>query len=250
MGDSLREQLEGLSDRSMPGTNRRRLGDWRLRGDRGSTGRANSAWPTGEPALSTSDAVDEVERWYESLQLRPGFQMYSGTHPDLTAELDRRGYLEVPGAILMTMAIDDLTTDPRTSAGDAPTMVIESSPSHEFEELVGQPNRVLEMKSTPLRQLFLTLSGPDGDTLGGGRATLDGRWMGISAMKTVPEARRTGVAQRVLWSLAEHGRHHGADRMWLQVMDDNDPARQLYTKAGMCEAHRYHYRFAHSESSR
>ncbi len=248
MGDALREQLEGLSDRSMPGRTRRRLGDWQLRGDRGATGRANTVWPTGRPALPTSDAVDKIERWYESLQLRPGFQIFSGASTDLTAELDRRGYVEVPGAIVMTMAMDDLTIDPGTSAGEATTMAIGRSPSHEFEQLVGQPNRVLEMTSTALPQIFLTVKGPKENTLGGGRATFDGRWMGITAMNTVPEARRTGVAQAVLRSLAEHGRHHGADRIWLQVMDSNGPARQLYSKAGMCEAHRYHYRFAHSES--
>ncbi len=244
MHASQRYELEYLSDRSMPGVSRRRVGDWLLRADRGATGRANTVWPNGRPTGSTPEAIDEVEQWYESRHLRAGFQIFNGSSPELITELDRRGYVEAPGAIVTVAEFDDLdlTTDQRT---EGPLHSLgEPDPTPAFAELVSDPDRTQEMTSTSLPQWFLTIHSADGRTLGGGMATIDGAWLGVFAMKTAPEARRTGVAHRVLRDLVEHGRRRGASRIWLQVMHHNTPARRLYTDTGMSEAHRYHYRFA------
>lgn len=236
-------ELEQLSDRSMPGTNRHRLGEWVLRADRGATGRANTVWPIGHPPGSISDAVDEVERWYDSLQLRAGFQMFNGSSRDLVDELDLRGYSTAPGAIVMTGGFDDLDLTDQRSPGEPRSATAMPVPSPAFLELVGDADRVLEMTSTGLPQQFVTIETRAGRTLGGGRATLDGHWMGVFAMNTIGVARRSGVALRVLTEFAEWGQSHGASHAWLQVMYDNNAARSLYSRIGMSAVHGYEYRF-------
>jgi len=227
----------------MPGTDRHRLGDWVLRADRGATGRANSAWPVGRPTGSVAEAVDEIERWYIKRGLRAGFQLFDGSSDELVSQLDRRDYAHFPGALVMTAALDDLEL-PRQQITPSPRHVVAApNPSEAFSTLVNDPARTSEMTSTALPQQFLTIEDSAGQTLGGGRATLDETWVGFFAMNTVAAARRTGVALVVLGELAAWARHRGASRAWLQVMHDNTAARSLYSRVGLSEVHEYHYRF-------
>lgn len=65
-------------------------------------------------------------------------------------------------------------------------------------------------------------------------------------MRTRPEHRRKGYAARILASIATWGRAQGASRIFLQVEDDNAPARALYARAGFEDA--YPYRFMRGRS--
>jgi len=71
----------------------------------------------------------------------------------------------------------------------------------------------------------------------------DSDWLGVFAMKTRPEARRTGVASRLLAVLAEDGPVRRASKLWLQVRPDNTQAIRLYERVGLTRVHGYHYRF-------
>ena len=42
--------------------------------------------------------------------------------------------------------------------------------------------------------------------------------------------------------LARFAASRGAERLYLQVELENEPARALYARAGFVEAYRYHYR--------
>lgn len=227
----------------MPGMERHALGEWVLRAARAATGRANSTWPVGGPACPVTEAVDVVERWYGARGLRPMFQVFDGAPGAVVAELDRRGYVEVPGALVMAASMTDPGIE-RTcrSAGDGPEVRTSAGPTAPFAALVGDDDRVTEMAATDRPQRYVTVHAADGTTLGGGLATLDGRAVGVFAMRTVGPARRSGVATRVLGSLLAAARADGADTVWLQVMADNVGARTLYERLGMTVVHHYGYR--------
>lgn len=58
-----------------------------------------------------------------------------------------------------------------------------------------------------------------------------------------PEARRRGLARRIIGALAAWARDaEGATALCLQVQADNTPARALYAEFGLVERYRYHYR--------
>ena len=63
-------------------------------------------------------------------------------------------------------------------------------------------------------------------------------------MHALPEQRRRGVARALLAALAGWASAQGAQRLYLQVERDNEPARRLYAGLGFEEAYRYHYRRA------
>lgn len=243
-----RAQLEALCDRSMPGLRRHSIGDWILRASLGATGRANSVWIGGSPEVPINDAVDQVEAWYQDQELHPLFQVF-GEHPDeLSTELDKRGYGTIPGAIILVGAIE------KVRAESDPYRVVPRptrcwpEPASAYTGLIGNDDRVAELTTTDLDQRCVVTFSETEEPLCGGMATLDGDWLGLFAMLTVPAARRQGLASVVLNELVRRGIEGGAKSAWLQVMPDNDAAIALYQGLGMVEAHRYHYRFAPKSS--
>lgn len=61
-------------------------------------------------------------------------------------------------------------------------------------------------------------------------------------MEVASAYRRRGLARLVLTSLAAYASSRNADRLYLQVAEENTPAEHLYTGAGFEPHHRYHYR--------
>jgi GNAT superfamily N-acetyltransferase len=65
---------------------------------------------------------------------------------------------------------------------------------------------------------------------------------GIFCMATHPAHRRQGIATAILHVGARWAAAHGADELYLQVMDENHVARRLYDSVGFRVSHTYHYR--------
>jgi GNAT superfamily N-acetyltransferase len=87
-----------------------------------------------------------------------------------------------------------------------------------------------------------------GATPGGAAlAVADRGWVGLTAVHTLPEQRRRGIAQGLLRALAGWTIEQGIKRLYLQVERDNAPAHQLYAGLGFTEAYRYHYRRAFAD---
>ncbi len=239
MTESLTHTLELLSDRSMPGFRRRRLGRWILRSALGATGRANSVWVGGSPGIELSTAVDRAERWYSEVEMPTQFQLFEGGDPALVNELDRRGYSPGHGGLILSGPLPG----PSQSEG-APTVVRSPFPPDSREELLAAGDmRRAELTSSELPLSRFEVYGPGERVLGHGVAAHDGRWLGVFAMETVPEARRRGIATRIIEEMGRWGRRVGAEFMWLQVEPGNHGAITLYRKLGLVQRHRYHYRY-------
>lgn len=80
----------------------------------------------------------------------------------------------------------------------------------------------------------------DGRTLAVGVASFGHGWGGVHGMRTAPQARGRGYASRILASLGQEMQRRGCERVFLQVEEGN-PARRIYRKAGLRPAWRYHY---------
>ena len=69
--------------------------------------------------------------------------------------------------------------------------------------------------------------------------------MGFFDVLTLPHARRRGIARRIMESLIARSRDEaGAMSMWIQVVENNAPARALYRGLGFATFYGYHYRVA------
>ncbi len=235
-----RAELEALSDRAMPGTQRDRIGQWVLRSDRGATGRANSLWPVGDPGCDLATAIDRAEAWFAERQLKPHVMIFDDCDPAVSTELSRRGYLQRTGSDVMMTSIAELNRQPFSTQSPDWAVDVTTTPTEATTILTGDTDRLAENATTFLPQRYVAVRHKD-ELLGGGIGTIDDDWIGVFAMKTMPAARRRGVASLVLRSLVAAGQRAGATKVWLQVMPDNTGAKNLYVGLGFEVVHAYHY---------
>src|SRR4051812_23132151 len=210
------------------------LGGWRLRHTRGITRRANSVWPHGGgdlPAMITA-----AERFYAERGQPTLFQVSPLAPAELDGQLELRGYRrEAPVAIQVADA--NLP---------APAIPVRTEASL-FDEWLAV---AASGRFASVRDVFAALLGrigagalfalADGGAVGLG--VVDAPWMGIFSMLTAPRQRRRGLARAILAALAAAGRARGAERLYLQVERENEPALALYAAAGFRELYGYHYR--------
>jgi GNAT superfamily N-acetyltransferase len=210
------------------------IGAWRLRHTRGVTRRANSVWPDGEgdlPAL-----IDAAERFYADRGQPALFQVTPLAPPALDPLLAARGYQrEAPVAIQIAgvpLAAPEIPVRTETALFE-PWLAVAAS---------GRFAAVTEVFRGLLTRIgpgaLFALAGSAAVGLG----VIEGRWMGIFNMLTVPGHRRRGLGRAVLAALAAAGRACGVERLYLQVERDNPPALALYRAAGFREIYGYHYR--------
>lgn len=82
-----------------------------------------------------------------------------------------------------------------------------------------------------------------------GRLSLDGRWAGVSCMAVRADVRRRGHAMDVLRALLVDAADREVRHTWLQVVEENVAARDLYGRLGFADFSGYHYRVCEEGSS-
>ncbi len=68
-----------------------------------------------------------------------------------------------------------------------------------------------------------------------------GEWAGIACVEVVAEARRQGLATRIVDTSLAWAVEHGADKAYLQTMRTNEAALALYKPYGFVDHHDYRY---------
>ncbi|MEU4744515.1 GNAT family N-acetyltransferase [Actinosynnema sp. NPDC023658] len=219
----------------------RPLGQWRLRAAGGFTGRANSALTTGDPGLPIVDALAEVVGFATSHGITPTAHVVVGAPAE--AGVEAAGWrvdVDHPGgaeSLVMTGRLDGFAT-PKSA-----DVVVSDVPLPGWWELAAQPD------PTPAQRHVLT-SGPvvgfgvvvrDGEVLAAVRGAVVGELLHVARLAVRPEARRLGLARRLMGGLAAWGLDRGATTCALQVAEHNRAAISLYGSLGCAEHHRYRY---------
>ncbi len=91
------------------------------------------------------------------------------------------------------------------------------------------------------RHCFVS-STSNGRVVACGLGVLQSGYIGLFDIVTDPEFRRRGYGQQVINSILAWGKENQAKMAYLQVMLNNPPALQLYTKLGFREQYQYWYR--------
>ncbi|MDH6465184.1 ribosomal protein S18 acetylase RimI-like enzyme [Micromonospora sp. A200] len=242
-------ELELASDEAWPAAVRDRLGDWLLRSAAGWSGRANSALPVGDPDRPLPAALDAVERWYAD-QGQPA--MVNTPLPlaaPVGAELDARGWGSRPPVLVQTVALAALPPAASAPAG-SPPVELAAAPSDDCLAIAagrkgGLPDAARHVLTAVGRVRFAHVYA-DGTLVAIGRGTVTGRgrWLGLSLIEVVPEARRRGLAGRVVRALVDWGVAEGATHAFLQVEQRNTAAVTLYRGLGFTTHHTYLTRVA------
>ncbi len=217
-----------------------RLGGWLLRAAGGFTARANSVLPLRAAGVPLDEALTRAADWYAQRGLPLLVQVPTEARRLLDAELGERGWSALRAAHVLAGRLDMLGAD-----GAGARVLLAGAPDHAWlaryrdAAAFGPTARDLLVRHD--RVSFASVR--DGDAvLAVGRAAVDGAWVGVSAVEVDENHRRAGLARAVVAALLEWGREHGAQRSYVQVGADNEPALDLYARLGYWHHHSYHYR--------
>ncbi len=213
---------------------------WTLRADgaRSVVRRANAVLPRGAGQDPLDAKLARAEAWYRARGRSPRFLVAPDAEPlGLVAALETAGYrFEVPVLVL----VRDL--EPR-SVWATHDVACTEAPGAEWraayaatlpERERGERLRLAMGAPSPRRY---AAAGADGC----GLAVRTGDLVGLFDVATAPAARRRGVARRITAALLAWGEAEGALSAYLQVAEENAPARALYEGLGFRPAYRYVY---------
>ena len=217
--------LEHAAALGWPGIEQCQADGWLMRFGHGVTRRANSAVPLNVSAGADISALIE---WYGARGIAP-----------LLAAPDR--LLRVPVGAATEAETVVMTCELEYRAAN-PVVALTSAPDDRW--------LALYRRNVPLDVLTAVI---DGEVAFGtiadcavGRAAVttapDGaRWVGLSAVHVIEQARRRGRARELCRALLAWGVEHGATRAYVQVLADNTAALGLYESMGFVVHHRSRY---------
>jgi ribosomal protein S18 acetylase RimI-like enzyme len=238
-------RLEQVAVLGWPAPDTARLGGWLLRAADGWTGRANSVLPLDPPDRPVDAAVTAVEQWYADRGLPPRFQLPLPLCADLDEVLDRRGWRAYNRTLVRVADVAAVAGLP--AAPGLPPATLQDRPTpdwlaaYHYRGGHGLPPVALQVMTAAADPVFASVP-IDGTVAGIARAVVDEGWCGVTAVETVEAFRRRGVGRHLMVAVAQWAAGRGADRIYLQVAEENAAAQGMYDRLGFAVSHRYHYR--------
>ncbi|MDR7086202.1 ribosomal protein S18 acetylase RimI-like enzyme [Aeromicrobium panaciterrae] len=230
------EELTRITSRGWPPIESLLLGEWELRASGRFTGRANSVAVHGSPGMPFGDATAEVEAFYAQRDQPALAQVVVGSvheHSFAAAGWEpMEGYFG--GAVVQVADLDPAyAADPEARTSDS---VDDEWLSHYGR--VNDPVAAREVLEGPAQVAFISIGAP---TVAIGRVVATGEWAGIACVEVEPDARRQGLATRIVDTALAWAIEHGADKAYLQTMRTNEAALALYKPYGFVDHHDYIY---------
>ena len=242
--------LDDLADRGWPAEHRERHGGWILRAAGGVTKRANSALPAG-PVEDVEAALDAVEAFAHDHGIDPCVQVSPASEPaDLPVRLAARDYVAEARTLVQVADIAAVVArlDDAVAADPALRITVADAPDDAWLDAWwsvdgrGGSAELAVARGILERGPSVYAAVRDGDrVLATARLALVGRWGGLFAVATRPEARRRGLSRAAMGAAIRAGAERGITDLWLQVVAENDGARALYDGLGFAPASRYEY---------
>ncbi len=214
------------------------IGGWLIPLDAGTVSRAKSAVPlSAEP---DDAALDAIETAYRSRGLPPAFRIVDSVGTEaVRAALDRRGYAPERPTLFKVAdagALAGFSTAP---------VILEAWPDADWAEAFAAAG--VEPADAAHRLRLLASPGvvygrvlEEGRTVAVGALSFSHGWAGAHGMRTRPEARGRGHAAAILAAFGRSALAAGVGWVMLNVEEAN-PARSLYRKAGFRRVWAYRY---------
>ncbi|MCL3817971.1 GNAT family N-acetyltransferase [Aeromicrobium wangtongii] len=230
------EELTRITSRGWPAIESAPLGEWELRASGGFTGRANSVAVTGSPGVPFDRALAEVERFYAQRSLPAQAQVIVDSPQERSFAdagwVRKQGYFG--GAVVQVADLGPAhQADP--DARVAATADDDWLAGYGRVDDAAIARAVMER---PAKVAFVSIGAP---TVAIGRVVVTGEWAGLSAVEVRPEARRQGLARRIVETSLAWAIERGADKAYLQTMRSNTAALALYAPYGFVDHHDYVY---------
>ena len=216
---------------------------WLVRFAQGYTKRANSVTPLYPPLRSAEEKLAWCERMYQERQLPPVFRLLSFVEESQRLDylLAQRGYVLLDRTLVWSL---QLLAEPAAQPTLQALALDDWLPIY-----AGWSTRLSDLQHVH-REMLASISSPtiyaalyqQGVCVACGLGVLEHDVCGLFDIVTDPERRRQGHGTQLVRGLLAWGRQHGARSAYLQVVDTNLAAQQLYAKLGFQECYHYWYR--------
>lgn len=225
-----------------PARERDTLNGWALNADSGLTGRPNAVAPLAWTGRDLVEDIEGAEDWLRDRGLAPQFRITENAcaPASLPEALAARGYTRSMPTLVMTRPLGAMASDE--------TIRLRSAPGAAFEAVMAaaaaHPEDTHERRGViaraPEPKVFAEAT-QNAALAAIGMCVVTGDLAGVFAMRTAPDARRRGLARRVLRTLLNWAHEKGAASAYLQVEEDNPSAVALYESEGFVTRGRYWY---------
>ena len=218
---------------------------WVLRFANGYTKRANSINPLYAGVLDLYEKIDYCEKIYTAQNLPPIFRLIAPfVPPGLDVMLAARGYDRMDPTTVMTL---DLRAWQEKAASTNEVRVL---PLNDWLSLYTQMSGAALQNEALHREILKAILAPrlmavlhhQGQPVSCGLGVLQGGYLGLFDIFTAANSRRQGFAAELVSAMLLWAQRQGVSQAYLQVMENNRPARQLYTKLGFERVYDYWYR--------
>ena len=236
-------RLEEVALNAWPALSQVFYDGWVLRFSEGYTKRGNSANALAESTIDVSEKIEYCQQAYARKKLPAIFRISPLALPELDRELEARGYAFFHPTWVMTLDLqlweppsgeNQISESALEEWIDVFSLLSESQAGKQSTHL-----KILESIETPC---LWALSKDQNDWVSGGLGVLDDRYFGLFDIVTHPEKRNQGFGTQLIAGMLKWAKDRGAETGYLQVMDENKPARQLYKKLGYRDVYKYWYR--------
>ncbi|WP_172632026.1 GNAT family N-acetyltransferase [Dictyobacter arantiisoli] len=236
-------RIEEAGLNSWPALQQLLFDGWIIRFARGYTKRANSVTPIYPSQLSSEEKIDHCERFYEQKQLPTIFRLpsFAAESASLERVLEQRGYYSFERSHVWSTTLSSTLTEPDLALHNvslASWLPIYCQFSTRYSELQHLHGELLERIPPPFLYAVLYL---EGVPVACGLGVLEHEMFGIFDVVTDPAQRQKGYGTRLVTAMLAWGRQHGAHYAYLQVIETNLIAQQLYAKLGFQPCYDYWY---------
>ena len=237
--------IEELSLNAWPSLQQILYDGWILRFADGYTKRANSVNPI---YIGTQDVFEKIQRCeqiYINKNLRPIFRLTPLTNPEnLDNILADAGFEKKD---VSSVQIRDLVSCETQSTSSVKIWTelsqewldnlvhLGTIPLVEWDALIGI---LLNIASEKCFAILIK----DNQVVACGFGVLENQYIGLFEIITARNKRRRGFGRELILNILDWGKNKGATKAYLQVVMNNEPALNLYSKLGFEEIYQYFYR--------
>jgi ribosomal protein S18 acetylase RimI-like enzyme len=238
------QSIEAAAAVAWPPTESLILGSWKLSAGDGFSRRRNSAVPAGPLPEDLDRRLSDVEEWYRVRGLPTLYRITPECDAAVDGILAERGLVFETPTLVMSRLLDM----PGSVEGvDESPVVTDAWVGTEIVALGIDRSSIgpwlATIAAVPSPAAFV-VSTDDGEPVGAGFGIVVDDLLGVFEIVVRPELRRRGHAGRIVAALHRFGVREGAQRVFLQVLEDDEPAIALYRSLGYEVSHRYWYRRA------
>ncbi|MCT2536478.1 GNAT family N-acetyltransferase [Aquibacillus koreensis] len=240
------QKIEELSLHALPALETQLVDGWIVRFSNGYTKRANSVNPLSPSNDEVKEKIVAMRNMYRTQNLKVVYKLTTNVFPEnLDAILEHEGYALDGLTSVQLLPLHVGTAPPANNA-----VIYNDFDDKWFTDFCAL-NKVRETDRPTLKQMlqrivprvcYVTLFQDNKEPLACGMGVLEDGYIGLFDIVTNEKYRNKGYAQQLISTILHWGKEHGAKHAYLQVVLDNHPALNLYSKLGFKEAYRYWYR--------